>query len=255
MDDELAPNLERSPESPQDIDQEPTLPGIPRFPDVYRGNKTVVNSRKRPHIQDASLFLSTSSDPAVFSSDDDPALENVSRRKKRYVGSWFQQFPNSSDSALGEDMPPPPSHVLPKRKRTLRRQFDSGVYMGHGGALDSSDAEPDSGSSCDQDRPDVKPIFVPKQLGPVDSDGSHGDQSEEEPATYIRVRGPCRPNPHSDACFRRLAIERATPKYGADEPDIQDYFRTLVEHGEETVDISFVARLPSPRYNKADHTQ
>ncbi|OLN96689.1 Leucine-rich repeat-containing protein 57 [Colletotrichum chlorophyti] len=76
---------------------------------------------------------SNSSDPAVFSSDDDPGLDNYieGRRKKRYVGSWFHQQPASSDSATGEPRP------ALRGKRTFKRDLDSGVWMGS----DSTDGD------------------------------------------------------------------------------------------------------------------
>ncbi|OHF03189.1 leucine Rich Repeat family protein, partial [Colletotrichum orchidophilum] len=78
---------------------------------------------------------SNSSDPAVFSSDDDPGLDNYvegrRKKKKKYVGSWFHQQPASSDSATGEPRP-----VL-RGKRTFKRDLDSGVWMGS----DSTDGD------------------------------------------------------------------------------------------------------------------
>ncbi|TQN64799.1 CCR4-NOT transcription complex subunit 6 [Colletotrichum shisoi] len=78
---------------------------------------------------------SNSSDPAVFSSDDDPGLDNYvegRRKKKKYVGSWFHQQPaSSSDSATGEPRP------ALRGKRTLKRDLDSGVWMGS----DSTDGD------------------------------------------------------------------------------------------------------------------
>lgn len=93
--------------------------------------------RTRRSFSAAPLF-NDSSDPAVFSSDDDPALDNYveGRRKRRYVGSWFHQQPASSDSAFDE----PRGHTrvvpLPRTKRTLKRQLDSGVWMGSDGTDD-----------------------------------------------------------------------------------------------------------------------
>ncbi|CAG9940557.1 unnamed protein product [Clonostachys rosea f. rosea IK726] len=95
------------------------------------------NPRKRPRQPRLSSSLSVnSSDPAVFSSDDDPALDNYveGRQKKKYIGSWFKHDPaSSSDSTFGE------ATVLlgPKPKRTFRRDFDSGVFLGS----DSTDSE------------------------------------------------------------------------------------------------------------------
>lgn len=100
-------------------------------------------SRKRGrHALDSPASFSTSSDPAVFSSDDDPGLDNYvhGRRKKRYVGTWFDQkqavSSDSIDSAFGEETPRP----LPKqRQRHYKRQLDSGVWMGQGDATDTDD--------------------------------------------------------------------------------------------------------------------
>ena len=75
--------------------------------------------------------FNNSSDPAVFSSDDDPSVENYTqgRRKRIYVGSWYQQQPASSDSGFSDFLP-----AAPKPTRKWARQMDSGVYMGSDGA-------------------------------------------------------------------------------------------------------------------------
>ncbi|KAK4219024.1 CCR4-NOT transcription complex subunit 6-like-B [Rhypophila decipiens] len=116
--------------------EEPSLPTLP--PPLPR-----TEGRKRGRGADGppSGLSSNSSDPAIFSSDDDPALDNYvhGRRKKRYVGTWYDQHPvssDSADSALGEDMGP----RLPKLpKRKFRRQADSGVYLGLEGSTDTDD--------------------------------------------------------------------------------------------------------------------
>ncbi|KAK3898504.1 CCR4-NOT transcription complex subunit 6-like-B [Staphylotrichum tortipilum] len=112
---------------------EPTLPTLP----ARRSEPSFPTKRlKRSRVPD---YSSTSSDPAFFSSDDDPALDNYqahARRKKRYVGAWFDQQPASSDSALGDD-DTPISYPAPRRnqvpdhpqKREFKRQLDSGVWM------------------------------------------------------------------------------------------------------------------------------
>ncbi|KAK3330586.1 hypothetical protein B0H66DRAFT_68593 [Apodospora peruviana] len=111
-------------------------PSLPTLPPPLATSSAVMSflgdRRKRARGMNTPSSLSTSSDPAVFSSDDDPALDNYvyGRRKKRYVGTWYDQHPASSDSAdsaMGDDMRPP----LPKPpKRQFRRQLDSGVYLG-----------------------------------------------------------------------------------------------------------------------------
>ncbi|KAK1750213.1 CCR4-NOT transcription complex subunit 6-like-B [Echria macrotheca] len=122
------------------MDEEPTLPRLPGPP--HRASAIGGYGRKRGRgplapAATAACF-STSSDPAVFSSDDDPALDNYihGRRKKRYVGSWYDQQPASSDSALGDDTRSIP---LPKPKRQLRRQLDSGVWLSQGDEIDPDD--------------------------------------------------------------------------------------------------------------------
>ncbi|KAI0487563.1 hypothetical protein F4859DRAFT_261083 [Xylaria cf. heliscus] len=111
--------------------EEPTLPSLPKVSwDAY--TQTFTNTRKRG--APAQPIFSNSSDPAIFSSDDDPHLDNYvngPRRKKRYVGSWFQQMPESSDSTFGETRVP-----QPKPKRTFERQWDSGVWMGSDGSVE-----------------------------------------------------------------------------------------------------------------------
>ncbi|KAI0428362.1 hypothetical protein F5Y09DRAFT_343723 [Xylaria sp. FL1042] len=118
---------------------EPTLPSLPKVSwDSH--TQTFTNTRKR-HRDGATAqpLFSNSSDPAVFSSDDDPHVDNYTNgrhRKKRYVGSWFQQMPTSSDSTFGEVVEP-----QQKPKRTLERQWDSGVWMGSDGSVDVDEGE------------------------------------------------------------------------------------------------------------------
>ncbi|KAI1486046.1 hypothetical protein F5X96DRAFT_275504 [Biscogniauxia mediterranea] len=114
------------------MSEEPTLP--PTVAWDFE-TQTFTNTRKRTRDRaGASPLLFNSSDPAVFSSDDDPHVDNYSQgrhRKKRYVGSWFQQHLASSDSTFGEVARPRPT-----AKRTFKRQFDSGVWMGSDGSVD-----------------------------------------------------------------------------------------------------------------------
>ncbi|KAL6866762.1 hypothetical protein J3F83DRAFT_741050 [Trichoderma novae-zelandiae] len=107
-------------------DEPPSSPRLPAF---------AFQSRKRSHVSPQSLRFN-SSDPAVFSSDDDPGLDNYveGRRKKRYVGSWFQQHLDSVDptfdhgAARGSAVP---------TKRSLKRDLDSGIFLGS----DATDGE------------------------------------------------------------------------------------------------------------------
>ncbi|KAL1903445.1 hypothetical protein Sste5346_000072 [Sporothrix stenoceras] len=109
-------------------------PSLPRMPPSRAADAIFGPNRKRGRFFDANgnasgsgsgphhlsahqLLMNNSSDPAVFSSDDDPALDNYAlpdpngsgvggsrvRKKKRYVGAWFAQHPASTDSTFDED--------------------------------------------------------------------------------------------------------------------------------------------------------
>ncbi|CAK7198813.1 hypothetical protein SEUCBS139899_001480 [Sporothrix eucalyptigena] len=156
-------------------------PSLPRIPPSKAADAIFGPARKRVrldlldgsgarHLSAHQLLLNNSSDPAVFSSDDDPALDNYAppdptganpggrlRKKKRYVGAWFAQHPESTDSTFdgGEVDEPrgvghqmtlpllssPPRPRPSKKRRTFERQFDSGVWMGKDIAEEDDDAE------------------------------------------------------------------------------------------------------------------
>ena len=113
---------------------EPTLPQLPAVSwDERTQSISTSSTRKRARLDQSAAppMFATSSDPAFFSSDDDPAVENYTpaRRKKRLVGSWYEQQPvPSSDSCFGDDVIP-----QPKPNRKFARHFDSGVYMTEAG--------------------------------------------------------------------------------------------------------------------------
>ncbi len=109
---------------------EPTLPALPTGPAM----KTFV-SRSSPRKQ--SRFRNSayiSSDPPLFSSDDDPGVENYEHgareTKRRYRGPWHSQQPVITSSETEE-------HA----KRRKLRFADSGVYMGSDPTDDDSDLE------------------------------------------------------------------------------------------------------------------
>ncbi|GAO14035.1 uncharacterized protein UV8b_01877 [Ustilaginoidea virens] len=121
--------------------EEPSLPRLPAVSWNEQSQSFSNNPRKRAHHQ-RSGGLYNSSDPAVFSSDDDPGLDNYlqGHKKKRYVGSWFQHRPASQDPASGGCL----ALAGPKRERKLKRQFDSGVYLGSDASDASDDFAPDA---------------------------------------------------------------------------------------------------------------
>ncbi|KAF7877189.1 hypothetical protein EAF04_000874 [Stromatinia cepivora] len=84
-----------------------------------------------------------SSDPPIFSSDDDPSVEKYTqkRRKQRFRGPWFDQQ-LASDSALEDE--PLDRKVPIRNKRTFSKKVDSGVFMGSDGT-DVEDVEMDKG--------------------------------------------------------------------------------------------------------------
>ncbi len=119
---------------------EPTLPPLPAAPRDGTENHTLRSFRKRVRGSSGLPPVSTSSDPAVFSSDDDPGLDNYiqGRRKRRYVGSWFNQHPASTDSGFGDESQP----LAKPQKRQLRRQMDSGVWLPSDASTETDDQVP-----------------------------------------------------------------------------------------------------------------
>ncbi|KAG9251378.1 leucine rich repeat domain protein [Emericellopsis atlantica] len=118
--------------------EEPSLPRLP-LPAVswnaqtesFSNNPRKRRATRRPSTASgASVF--NSSDPAIFSSDDDPALDNYveGRQKRRYLGSWYshQQHhqPEHEHEPEAECAGAPAQF---KGKRTLQRQYDSGVFL------------------------------------------------------------------------------------------------------------------------------
>jgi len=106
---------------------EPTLPPLGRnsFARSFADNQP---ARKRVRLSSPPNF---SSDPAIFSSDDDPSVENYTkeRSKKKFKGPWYHQV-LASESSL-QDTPESEPHK--KSKRRFERQFDSGIFLGSDG--------------------------------------------------------------------------------------------------------------------------
>jgi hypothetical protein len=109
--------------SAMEDDQQPTLPS---FKDI----------RKRARFQTPapSDFFTDSSEPAIFSSDDDPSVDNYAngrRRKKRLVGSWYHQSEQPLSSEAG------PAPTVGGRTRKLTREMDSGVWLAGDDTVDA----------------------------------------------------------------------------------------------------------------------
>lgn len=117
---------------------EPTLPPLPSGTAEnapFSDYNPITN--RRPDLVSHHSYSHVSSDGPMFSSDDDPGLENYmdqGRTKKRSRGPWFKQESSKPvESGLRNDG---------EKRRKLERQKDSGVYMGSDGANDSDNNTP-----------------------------------------------------------------------------------------------------------------
>jgi hypothetical protein len=95
--------------------------------------ESILNKKPRKR---ARLSPPVSSDPPIFSSDDDPSVDNYTqaRRKRTYRGPWYRQQPASDSGSSIQDSQ---ERDVRKTKRTFERQFDSGVWLGS----DDTDAD------------------------------------------------------------------------------------------------------------------
>lgn len=176
--------------------EEPSLPSLPSglAPSSFfdRGR-----SGKRGRLTSTSPPFS--SDPPLFSSDDDPSAENYSdpkrRQKRKYRGPWYRQEPENAAFQQGER----------KGKRTLQRQFDSGIWLG-------SD-ETDEDTDLDFLNNAQVPAFLAKGL-PV----------------------AMRPSP---------LRSRITPsaEYLSPEERARQHIEECLENGKEDVDLSYVTSV------------
>lgn len=160
------------------MSDEPTLPQLPAVSWDERTQSINTRARKRARLDQSAgpPMFATSSDPAFFSSDDDPTVENYTsgRRKKRLVGSWYEQQPVPSSDLFSGDEAIPQPRPNPK----FARHFDSGVYM-----TEAGDDYP-----CDDDATSLPedPPYPPKARLPQLSRGAAPKLTESE-ATVRRV--------------------------------------------------------------------
>jgi hypothetical protein len=103
-----------------------SLPGLSWDPVT----DSISNNRPRKRTRYSPI---ASSDPPLFSSDDDPSADNYTqdRHKKIFRGPWYHhhRIPDSEYSIRDPK----------KSKRTFERQYDSGVWLGSDGT-DTDDA-------------------------------------------------------------------------------------------------------------------
>lgn len=93
-----------------------------------------------------SSSLHTSSDPALFSSDETPDAENYTggkrRRKKTYAGTWWGE--KLSTSRAGSQGPSSNGSSRRVKKRQFTRNFDSGIFMNSDDGSSSAEFSSDS---------------------------------------------------------------------------------------------------------------
>jgi hypothetical protein len=94
-----------------DDNDEPTLPLMPMVP----GSAGTITGRKRPfHLNNTFTEPVYSSDLGVFSSDDDPGLDNYAqgRNKRRYKGAWYDHSQETVIQEEDEDFSTPRKPVF-----------------------------------------------------------------------------------------------------------------------------------------------
>jgi hypothetical protein len=133
-----------------------SLPGLSWDPVT----DSISNNRPRKRARFSPV---ASSDPPIFSSDDDPSADNYTqdRRKKIYRGPWYRR----------QTIPDPEYSIrdLKKSMRTFERQYDSGVWLGSDGTdIDEAIESLESVSCATTDLP-LRPsgeVLPPRTLTP-----------------------------------------------------------------------------------------
>lgn len=116
---------------------EDDLPQLPRTKsNAYANVESLPIHPTKKRVRHTS-FTALSSDPALFSSDDDPSADNYLRvrRKKQFRGPWYSQVPASegnSQENLQENQDGG-NGIGKKQDRKFERKYDSGVFMGSDG--------------------------------------------------------------------------------------------------------------------------
>lgn len=109
------------------MEDEPDLPRLARISET----DTLPANPTRKRVRHGS-FAALSSDPAIFSSDDDPSADNYSRQrnKKKFRGPWYRQVLASETNSPHEL---DGSEPVKKTDRKFERKYDSGVFLGSDG--------------------------------------------------------------------------------------------------------------------------
>ncbi|KAK6367115.1 hypothetical protein LTR64_007975 [Lithohypha guttulata] len=159
--------------------QLPALPSTLPDPQLPRLPFSQIKSRKRfirsDEVTDADILSGsarTSSDPALFSSDETPDAENYAapkrRKKQTYAGTWWgarMARTRAGSHGLSSD-----GSSRRGGKRRFTRNFDSGIFM----CSDDSNTEPSSDSSfgrelVEEQKRSVRKSFLQQSQSPVRS--------------------------------------------------------------------------------------
>ncbi|KAF7509325.1 hypothetical protein GJ744_008219 [Endocarpon pusillum] len=137
------------------------------------------NGRKRPRLE---YDLSTSSDPALFSSDDHaPTAEDYAskRRKKKWQGTWW-----------GEKVKGSASGTSTGSKREFTRNFDSGVWMGSEGTDTSLEDEilDELRSTDNKSCLPLPPIYSEQRLNMLEKDVVALDDASEYEVPHCHIQ-------------------------------------------------------------------
>ena len=153
----------------------PPLP--PSFQVNPRNRPTYALLRRKRSRAVYGTELATSSDPALFSSDDTtPSAENYSakRQKDKWRGTWW------GERLRGE---------LAREKRQFKRNYDSGIWMGSEGTDSSLDDE----FLNDQRKidPDQKPVLDDDSsngVNHVNATAAFGEDAQTDPEVEDSIR-------------------------------------------------------------------
>lgn len=189
-------------------------------------------SRKRLYeLEDddaISSLVHTSSDPALFSSDENPDVENYlgsKRRKKRtYAGTWWGEKQKMNGSASDTSS----RGIVERVKRKFTRNFDSGVFMA---SDDSASADLSSDSSFTADFLNDQKV-TQRSRNTITPDTSFTSLSPSTPVQKKNVRVPIT-SPSSPYKTKKPLTEQEKR-----DEEVRLKIRECLELGKEDIDLS-----------------
>ncbi len=183
-------------------------------------------SRKRTHQE---FEINTSSDPALFSSDDYlAAAEDYSgkRHKKKWEGTWWGQRLGTTTTRRTST-------------RTFKRNYDSGIFMGSDGTDTSLDA-----FLADEAATEENAAKPPCASSPTSE--SHILSTIQHP-----LLNPAQPDRDSPGLYQARADIQRCLEEGAENVDLSHVVLTLLEVPELTVSPDYyLSRHCLPRFQR-----